>query len=92
MLSITNLNNIGRNSKHGGSIERMVRPRAPIRRSKRNNVLELLKDDVKGIGQDQNRQIARAIKAIIGAVYFDGGFEAARRVMAQLTLTIRLGT
>jgi dsRNA-specific ribonuclease len=89
VLSTGNLSRVGRNSQYGGSIERMVRPRAPVRPSKRRNLLELLKDDVKGVGHDPDRQIARAIKAIIGAVYFDGGLEEARRVMAQLKLTIQ---
>lgn len=73
---------------YGGSIERMVRPKAPLRPSKRRNVLELLKEDVQNVGHERGKQIARAMKAIIGAVYFDGGYEAARRVMAQLSLTI----
>jgi dsRNA-specific ribonuclease len=89
ILSTRNLSTVGKFSKYGGSIERMIRPRAALRPSKRRNVLELFKDDVQAVGHDRDRQIARAIKAIIGAVYFDGGYEAARRVMAQLRLTIQ---
>jgi dsRNA-specific ribonuclease len=72
-----------------GTIEGLIRPKAPLPHSQRKNLFALIKDDIQNVGHDQNRQIARAIKAIIGAVYFDGGFEAARRVMAVLRLTIQ---
>lgn len=41
--------------------------------------------------EDATRTIERAMNAIIGAVYFDSGFEAARRAMAHLGLTIKVG-
>jgi len=79
-----NLSKVGTQSK----IERFVRPKKPLRPSKKTNIFALLKDDVQF--EDPSRVIARAIRAIIGAVYYDGGMAAAKRVMASLMLTIKL--
>lgn len=87
MFSTRNLSAVGKSSLAGGSIERLIRPRAPLPPSKRKNVPHILKDDKQSVGHDGDRLIARAIKAIIGVVYFDGGYEAAKRVMTQLKLT-----
>jgi dsRNA-specific ribonuclease len=91
MLSAAYLSMIGRYSKDGESIESMVRPSAPLPLppSRRRNMSEHLRHSAQGVGHDPDTQIARAVKAIIGAVYFDGGFEAARGVMAQLMLAIQ---
>ncbi|KAF4618379.1 hypothetical protein G7Y89_g14923 [Cudoniella acicularis] len=77
-----NLEKIGRSSK----INQFIRPRVHLRGSRRKNPLFLLKDDVQR--EDPSRIIARAMKAIIGAVFWDGGLEAATKVMKELQLTI----
>jgi dsRNA-specific ribonuclease len=41
--------------------------------------------------EDPSRTAARAMRAIIGAIYYDGGLQAARRVMAELGLIIKPG-
>ena len=41
-------------------------------------------------GANPMRAIATGIRAIVGAVYYDGGYDSARRVMAQFGLTIKL--
>lgn len=89
ILSTKNLSGIGKTSQTGASLEQMVRPRAPLRASKRKNMFHVLRKDVQAVGHDGDRLIARAVKAIIGAVYFDGGYDAVRRVMAQLGLSIQ---
>lgn len=89
ILSTKNLSAIGKTSQSGASLEQMVRPRAPLRPSKRKNLFHVLREDVQAVGHDGDRLIARAIKAIIGAAYFDGGFDAVRIVMAQLGLSIQ---
>ena len=61
----------------------------PKQEGKTRNPFRLLVDDART--EDATRTIERAMQAVIGAVYFDGGFEAARRVMAQLGLTIKAG-
>lgn len=61
----------------------------PKQEGKTRNPFKLLVDDART--EDATRTIERAMQAVIGAVYFDGGFEAARRVMAQLGLTIKAG-
>ena len=81
-----NLFKVGKNTK----IESWVRNKMPKREGKTRNPLKMLIDDA--ATEDPTRTIERAMKAIIGAVYFDGGFEAARRVMAHLGLTIKAGT
>lgn len=79
-----NLDSIGRLSQ----IEKFVRAMMPIRTAKKRNIFSLLKDDV--VREDPSRTIARAMRAIIGAVYYDGQLAAARRVMAELDLIIKL--
>lgn len=49
--------------------------------------MTVLKDDVKR--ENASKAVARAVKAIIGAVYYDGGLDAARNVMMQLGLVIK---
>jgi len=78
------LSRVGSQSK----IERFVRPKMIPRPSSKRNVFALLKEDVQF--EDPSRVVARAIRAIIGAVYYDGGMAAASRVMASLMLTIKL--
>lgn len=74
---------LGKTSK----IEQFIRPEKPLERTQKSNVMALLKKDLQS--EDTSRTIARAIKAIIGAVYYDGGLDAARRMMDSLSLTIR---
>jgi hypothetical protein len=52
-------------------------------------MFHVLRKDVQAVGHGGDRLIARAVKAIIGAVYSDGGYDTVRRVMAQLGLSIR---
>jgi dsRNA-specific ribonuclease len=68
-------------------IEKFVRRKKPLRPTKRKNILSLMKDDVSR--EDPLRTAARAMKAVMGAVYYDGGLQAARRVMAELALIIK---
>jgi dsRNA-specific ribonuclease len=60
----------------------------PLHPTKKHNILSLLKEDVKGVGHDKTRTIARAVKAIIGAIYFDQGFGWVKNVMFNFGLTI----
>lgn len=83
MIDWSNLNKIGKKTQ----IEQMIRPRAPVRPTKRHNIFSLMADDAKR--DPPNRMVTKAIRAIIGAVYYDGVFEAARRVMCQLELIIK---
>jgi len=68
-------------------IEKFVRRKKPLRPTKRKNPLSLMKDDISR--EDPSRTAARAMRAVIGAVYYDGGLQAARRVMAELALIIK---
>ena len=70
-------------------IEKFVRRKKPLRPTKRRNLFSLVKDDA--VREDPSRTAARAIRAIIGAVYYDGGIQAARRAMAELQLIIKPG-
>lgn len=47
----------------------------------------MLKEDVQS--EDQTRTVARAMRAIIGAVYYDGGMDGVRRVMEGLGLLVK---
>ncbi|RFU28204.1 hypothetical protein B7463_g8137, partial [Scytalidium lignicola] len=84
MLSRRHLDQLGRKTK----IEKYIRPRKPLQPSKRRNILALLKDDVQA--EDKSRTVARAMRAIIGAVFYDGGLEAVRKVMGKLDLTFKV--
>ena len=66
-----------------------MRKKKPLRPTKRNNIFSLVKDDASR--EDPSRTAARAMRAIVGAVYYDGGLAAARRMMAQLGLIIKPG-
>jgi len=61
-----------------------------------NRVLAFIKEDFKHAGTEANNTadqiVARAIKAIIGAVYLDGGYRKAREVQARLGIAIKNGT
>ena len=65
-----------------------MRPRLPVRPTKKKNILHLMKDDMQR--EDPSRTIHRAMCAIVGAVYYDGGLQAARRLLAELDLIIKL--
>ena len=41
-------------------------------------------------GGDRKKVVAQGVKAIVGAVYYDGGFAEARRVLAGLGLVPRV--
>ncbi|RDL32944.1 uncharacterized protein BP5553_08383 [Venustampulla echinocandica] len=84
MIHFRNLDQLGRTTK----LERFVRPKLYLRPTRRRNPLWLLKDDVQR--EDPSRTIARAVCAIIGAAYYDGGLEAAKGVMAELDLVINM--
>ncbi|KAH8813122.1 ribonuclease III domain-containing protein [Xylogone sp. PMI_703] len=83
ILSRRHLDQIGRKTK----IEKYIRPRKPLQPSKRRNILALLKEDVQT--EDRSRTVARAMRAIIGAVFYDGGLEAVRKVMGILDLSFK---
>jgi dsRNA-specific ribonuclease len=70
-------------------IEKFVRRKKPLRPTKRKNILFLVKDDASR--EDPSRTATRAMRAIVGAVYYDGGLRAARRVVAELGLIIKPG-
>lgn len=70
-------------------IEKFVRRKKPLRATKRKNLFHIVKDDASR--EDPIRTAARAMRAIIGAIYYDGGIQAVRRVMAELRLIIKPG-
>ncbi|KAE9368782.1 hypothetical protein N431DRAFT_444189 [Stipitochalara longipes BDJ] len=70
-------------------IEKFVRRKKPLRPTKRKNIFSLMKDDASR--EDPSRTAARAMRAIVGAVYYDSGLQAARRVVAELGLIIKPG-
>ncbi|KAL5314549.1 hypothetical protein ACEPPN_017189 [Leptodophora sp. 'Broadleaf-Isolate-01'] len=76
MVGRGNLFKVGKNTK----IESWVRNKMLKQEGKTRNPFRLLVDDART--EDATRTIERAMQAVIGAVYFDGGFEAARRTMA----------
>lgn len=57
-----------------------------LRPTKRRNILALLKDDVQR--EDPSRTVARAMRAIAGAIYYDGELDEVRKFMHKLNLTI----
>lgn len=85
ILGWRNLDRLGRVS----GLEQFVRPRMrPAGESRGKRVLLAFKDDFER--EDPTRTVARAVEAVVGAVYFDGGFEAVRVVMEYLDLVIRV--
>jgi dsRNA-specific ribonuclease len=70
-------------------IEKFVRRKKPLRPTKRKNIFSVVKDDASR--EDPSRTAARAIRAIIGAIYYDGGLQSARRVMAEMGFSIKPG-
>jgi dsRNA-specific ribonuclease len=70
-------------------VEKFVRRKKPLRPSKRKNIFSAVKDDASR--EDPSRTAARAMRAVIGAIYYDGGIQAVRRVMAELGLIIKPG-
>lgn len=64
-----------------------MRRKKPLRQTKRKNLFFVVKDDA--TREDPSRTAARAMRAIVGAIYYDGGLQAARRVMAELGLIIK---
>ena len=84
IIGRNNLDRVGKTSK----IEQFVRPMAHLPPTKRHNILHLLKDDARR--EDPIRTLERAMKAVIGAVYYDGGLEGARLVMGNLDLLIKV--
>ncbi|KAG0651720.1 Ribonuclease III [Hyphodiscus hymeniophilus] len=72
------------------TLQQYIRPHAPIRPSQSRSIFGNIKHEVKAIRSDPVRSISNGIKAIIGAVYFDSGYDTARRVMAHLGLIIKL--
>ena len=86
LSSNDNLYHIGMTTK----LQQYIRPRAPIRPTQSRSILGQIQHEVKGLGSDPVRTIANAVRAVIGAVYFDRGYESARRVMAHLGLIIKV--
>ncbi|KUJ24401.1 uncharacterized protein LY89DRAFT_551177, partial [Mollisia scopiformis] len=81
-----NLASVG---NHSG-FQKWIRPRKPLPPSQQRNVMLMIKDDLRALTgeKDPKRVIARAMRALIGAVYLDGGREAAVDVMRELRLLI----
>lgn len=71
-------------------------PRNTVDQSKRGvrKLMLEIKEDLKGMGTPQNHTaeviVSRAVKAIVGAVFLDGGLPQARRVQAQLGIIARV--
>ncbi|KAM0149418.1 hypothetical protein ACHAPG_009433 [Botrytis cinerea] len=63
-----------------------IRPQPSIPMSFRN-IIELVKEDTR---EDNTRIISRAVRAVIGAVYLDGGIESAKKIMENLQMGIKL--
>ena len=72
------------------TLQKYIRPHAPIRPSQTRKLVANIRHEFKTLGSDPVRTVANGIKAIIGAVYFDSGYETARRVMACLDLIIKV--
>lgn len=68
------------------TIASCIRPQPYIPISFRN-IIELVKEESR---EDNTRCISRAVKAVIGAVYLDGGVENAKKVMENLQIGIKL--
>ncbi|KAA8575081.1 hypothetical protein EYC84_004297 [Monilinia fructicola] len=52
-----------------------------------SNIKELIKEDLR---EDSTRIVSRAVKAVIGAVFLDGGMDSAKKVMENLQMGIRM--
>lgn len=87
LIGRENLARIGEDS----GIQRWIHPRRPLPPSQQMSMLRLLMDDMRAVTgeKDPKRIIARAMRALIGAVYLDGGIIAAEKVMTELRLLIR---
>ncbi|TGO30626.1 hypothetical protein BPAE_0004g00840 [Botrytis paeoniae] len=68
------------------TIASCIRPQPSVPISFRN-IIELVKEDTR---EDNTRVISRAVKAVIGAVYLDGGIESAKKIMENLQMGIKL--
>ncbi|TGO11803.1 hypothetical protein BTUL_0101g00240 [Botrytis tulipae] len=68
------------------TIASCIRPQPSVPISFRN-IIELVKEDTR---EDTTRIISRAVKAVIGAVYLDGGIESAKKIMENLQMGIKL--
>ncbi|KAF7863863.1 hypothetical protein EAF04_006828 [Stromatinia cepivora] len=68
------------------TIASCIRPQPYVPISFRN-IIELVKEDSR---EDSTRAVSRAVKAVIGAVYLDGGVESAKKVMENLQMGIKL--
>lgn len=77
---------VGEESK----IQRWIRPRRRLPPSRRRNLIAQMKRDASNTygGHDAPSTIERAMQALIGAVYYDGGIEAVRKVMFELRLLV----
>jgi len=76
-----NLGRVGRLSK----IEQFVRRKKPQVKHRTFSALNPFKEDSV---EYPGNTIARAVKAVIGAVKFDGGEQAVKNVMRQLDISI----
>ncbi|KAF7938836.1 uncharacterized protein EAE98_001174 [Botrytis deweyae] len=68
------------------TIASCIRPQPSVPISFRN-IIELVKEDTR---EDNTRVVSRAVKAVIGAVYLDGGIESAKKIMENLQMGIKL--
>ncbi|KAH6669541.1 hypothetical protein B0J14DRAFT_703484 [Halenospora varia] len=82
ILDKWNLERVGKAS----GINQFVRPVRPLRKRDKRNPLKVFVDDVRR--EDPVWTISRGVKAVVGAVFLDGGLEVAVRVMGELGLVI----
>lgn len=82
LLHANTLDKTGRET----GIERFVRPKAPLRESQQKNPVKMML-----AGDNKKKVVAQAVKAVLGAVYYDGGFGEAKRVCVGLGIVPRGG-
>ncbi|KAF8848940.1 hypothetical protein BDZ45DRAFT_697976 [Acephala macrosclerotiorum] len=70
------------------NIQRWIRPRRRLAPSRQRNLLAMMGRDVSDTfgKHDAPSTIERAMQALIGAVYYDGGIEVVKKVMMELRL------
>lgn len=80
--SLLNLGNLAKKAKIVG-IDRVIRPRAPVGHKQKASILKKVAGK-----RDKTQLAAEGIKAVVGAVYYDGGYSAAKSVIGTLGLVL----
>ncbi|KAE8450641.1 hypothetical protein EG329_005985 [Mollisiaceae sp. DMI_Dod_QoI] len=90
LLNVIGRRNLAKIGEHS-EIQRWIRPRMALPPSQQRSLFRLLKQDLQTVTRqdDPSSTIARAMRALIGAVYLDGGILAVDKVMMELRLLIR---